>query len=45
MSITSFLYKALRLRNDLNAIRKGRVKQRIKRRVAGKVASKVLRKI
>lgn len=38
----SFLYILARLLGDINAVRKGRVKQRIKRRILGKIAGRIL---
>ena len=39
------IYKALKISNDINAIKKGKVGKRIKRRVAGKYAGKGLGKL
>jgi len=41
----SFLYKLAKYLGDINAIRKGKIKQRIKRRIAGKATGRMLRKI
>lgn len=38
------IYKALRISNDINAIRRGKVGKRIQRRVAGRVTGKGMRK-
>ena len=40
----SFIYKLLRISNDINAIKKGKVSKRIGRRIAGKQANKTLNK-
>lgn len=45
MSLKSNIYKMLRIWNDIDAIRKGKVGKRIGRRVAGKVTGKALRKL
>ena len=44
MSVRSLLYWLARLLGDMNAVRRGRIRQRIVRRVAGKAASRALRK-
>ena len=44
MKIRSFLYWLARLLGDVNAVRKGRVRQRIVRRVAGKATGRAMRK-
>ena len=41
----STIYKMLRISNDINAIRKGKIKRRIKRRIAGKMTNKGLGKM
>jgi len=41
----SLLYLIAKLLGDINAIRKGRVKQRVKRRIAGRLAGKLLRRL
>lgn len=38
--IRSLLYKIAKILGDVNAVKKGKVKQRIKNRVVGKYASK-----
>ncbi|GIN62770.1 hypothetical protein J27TS8_27630 [Robertmurraya siralis] len=38
--IRSILYKAAKILGDVNAVRKGRIKQRIKNRVVGKFVGK-----
>ncbi|MCR1833128.1 hypothetical protein NSA56_01790 [Oceanobacillus caeni] len=45
MSLKSSIYKILRIWNDIDAIRKGRVGKRIGRRVTGKIAGKTIRKM
>lgn len=41
----SLLYKLLRLSNDANAVRKGRVGRRVARRVYGKAAGRAARRL
>lgn len=45
MSLTNSLYAVLRLRNDLNAVRRGKVPQRIGRRLYGKMTGRLARKL
>lgn len=45
MGLKSKMYKVLRIWNDVDAVRKGRIGNRIGRRVAGRAAGKVIRKI
>lgn len=45
MSLKSKIYKMLRIWNDIDAIRKGKVGKRIGRRVTGRAAGKTIRKI
>lgn len=45
MGLKSKIYKVLRIWNDVDAVRKGRIGNRIGRRVAGRAAGKVIRKI
>ncbi|WP_155974836.1 hypothetical protein [Virgibacillus sp. CM-4] len=45
MSLKSTIYKILRIWNDVDAVRKGKVGKRIGRRVTGKAAGKTIRKI
>ncbi|WP_181186221.1 hypothetical protein [Alkalicoccus urumqiensis] len=45
VSLKSFLYKALRISNDINAVRRGRVGRRVGRRVTGKATGKMMRKL
>lgn len=40
--IRSFLYKLAKILGDINAVRKGKIKQRVKNRIVGKYASKRL---
>ncbi|WP_194842088.1 hypothetical protein [Gracilibacillus salitolerans] len=40
--IRTILYKVAKVLGDVNAIRKGKIKQRIKNRVVGKFAAKRL---
>jgi hypothetical protein len=41
----SLLYRLLRLSNDLNAARRGRIGRRITRRVYGKASGRLARKL
>lgn len=43
MKIKSFIYKALRVSNDLNAIKKGTVGKRAKRRLLGKLFGRLMK--
>ncbi len=45
MSLKSKIYRLLRVYNDVNAVRKGRVKHRTGRRVGGKITGRLLRKL
>ncbi|WP_170287624.1 hypothetical protein [Aquibacillus halophilus] len=45
MSLKSNIYKILRIWNDVDSVRKGRVGKRIGRRAAGKVTGKMMRKL
>ncbi|WP_198507836.1 hypothetical protein [Bacillus sp. FJAT-45037] len=45
MSLKTTIYKLLRIWNDVDAVRKGRVGKRVGRRVAGKATGKALRKL
>jgi len=45
VKIKSGIYKALRISNDINAIKKGKIGQRIGRRAAGKATGKLFKKI
>jgi len=44
MRIKSKIYKALRISNDINAIRKGKIGKRIGRRIGGRITGKGMRK-
>lgn len=44
MNIKSMIYKALRISNDINAIKKGKVGQRIGRRLVGKATGRMMNK-
>jgi hypothetical protein len=41
----SLLYRLLRLSDDLNAVRRGRISRRIARRVYGKASGRLARKL
>lgn len=45
MSLKSKIYKMLRIWNDADAVRKGRVGKRIGRRITGRAAGKTIRKL
>ncbi|WP_209367916.1 hypothetical protein [Sediminibacillus dalangtanensis] len=45
MGLKSNIYKILRIWNDIDAVRKGRVGKRIGRRAAGKSAGKGIKKL
>ena len=45
MNIKSMIYTALRISNDINAVKKGKIGKRIKRRVAGKMAGRFINKL
>ncbi|WP_017186818.1 hypothetical protein [Alkalibacillus haloalkaliphilus] len=45
MSLKSSIYKFLRIWNDVDAVRKGRVGRRVGRRVAGRATGKAFRKL
>lgn len=45
MSLKRTIYKLLRISNDIDAIRRGRIKQRIGRRIAGRIAGKTIRRL
>ncbi|WP_200865969.1 hypothetical protein [Thalassobacillus devorans] len=45
MSLKSTIYKVLRVWNDVDAVRKGKIGRRIGRRTAGKVTGKIMRKL
>jgi hypothetical protein len=44
-TVKSLLYKLLRLSNDLNAVRRGRIGRRIARRAYGKATGRLARKL
>lgn len=41
----STIYTLLRLSNDINAIRRGKIKQRIGRRIFGKITGRIANKL
>jgi len=43
--IRSWLYWVAKILGDINAVRKGKVKQRIARRIAGKQSQKLMNRI
>jgi len=45
MSLKSAIYKFLRIWNDVDAVKKGKVGKRVGRRIAGKAAGKTIRKL
>lgn len=45
MTLIDSLYAVLRLRNDVNAVRRGKVPQRIGRRLYGKVPGRLARRL
>ncbi|WP_202908608.1 hypothetical protein [Halalkalibacillus sediminis] len=45
MGMKSKLYRFLRIWNDVDAVKRGRVGKRIGRRAAGKASGKMLRKL
>ncbi|QKS70274.1 hypothetical protein FLK61_26295 [Paenalkalicoccus suaedae] len=45
MSLKSEIYKMLRIWNDIDAIRKGKIKQRIGRRIVGKATGRGIGKL
>ncbi|MGM8214277.1 hypothetical protein ACLIA0_01765 [Bacillaceae bacterium W0354] len=45
MSLKSKIYKFLRIWNDVDAVKRGRVGKRIGRRMAGKSTGKLLKKL
>lgn len=45
MSAKSTIYRLLALSNDVNAVRKGKVKRRIARRVYGRATGRLARKL
>lgn len=45
MSFKSFVYSALKVSNDVNAVRRGKVGKRVARRVAGKITGRAMGRI
>lgn len=45
MNIKSTIYKILRISNDINAIRRGRIGKRIGRRIVGRITGKGIRRL
>lgn len=45
MTTKSLIYKLLRLSNDVNAVRRGRVGRRITRRAYGKATGRLARRL
>lgn len=45
MSLKSKIYKMLRVWNDVDSVRKGRIGKRIGRRVAGRISGKIMSKL
>ncbi|WP_195210517.1 hypothetical protein [Actinomarinicola tropica] len=45
MSLKSSIYKALRIWNDVSAVRKGRAGRRVGRRIYGKATGRLARRI
>lgn len=45
MSTKSLIYRLLRLSNDINAVRRGRITQRVGRRAYGKATGRLARKL
>lgn len=45
MKIKNMTYKALRISNDINAIRRGKIGQRIGRRATGKITGRLMNKL
>lgn len=45
MNLKSTIYKILRIWNDIDAIRKGRIGKRIGRRILGRAAGKGIRRL
>ncbi|WP_168156665.1 hypothetical protein [Oceanobacillus sp. E9] len=45
MSLKSSIYKVLRIWNDVDAVRKGKIGKRIGRRITGRAAGKGIRKL
>ncbi|MRG86535.1 hypothetical protein GH754_09350 [Salinibacillus xinjiangensis] len=45
MGLKSTIYKFLRIWNDVDAIRKGKIGKRVGRRASGKITGKAIRKL
>ncbi|WP_249870650.1 hypothetical protein [Oceanobacillus saliphilus] len=45
MSLKSSIYKILRIWNDVDAVRKGKIGKRMGRRITGKATGKAMRKL
>lgn len=45
MKIKSMIYKLLRISNDINAIRRGKISRRIGRRVTGKITGRGINRL
>lgn len=45
MTTRSFLYRALRISNDVRAVRRGRIGRRVGRRIYGKATGRLARKL
>lgn len=45
MKLKSSLYKGLRVSNDVNAIKRGKVGKRLARRAIGRITGKAMRKL
>jgi hypothetical protein len=45
VTFKSFLYKALAVSNDVNAVKRGKVGRRIARRVMGRISGRAMGKI
>ena len=45
MGLKRLIYRLLKYSNDLNAVKRGKVKRRIGRRVYGKASGKLARKL
>lgn len=45
MNLNSKIYRLLRIWNDVDSVRKGKVVKRIGRRVAGKLSRKIRKKL
>lgn len=45
MSLKSKIYKILRIWNDVDAVRKGRIGKRVGRRVTGRTTGRIIRRL